>query len=187
MEYKELEQNRIKEKEVLQSLQNANIAGEKCKYSEEQILEAQKEKTKEQINFVYENKIFPSINSIIYLIYYVTTLIVLPILFVGKIKDAVYGAVIGYVLLISIVLVIKKVENKIKKDITKEYYLIDCLEKFSSETSIYTYLLTSIGYMLVILDSFSFYFIYLIMVFIFLIVFYYDVIKPIIKKRKCIN
>lgn len=35
MKYKELEQKRIKEKERLESLQNANRLGEKCKCSEE--------------------------------------------------------------------------------------------------------------------------------------------------------
>ena len=43
---------------MLESLQNANRLGEKCKCSEEQIFEAQKEKTKEQVSFWYEIKSF---------------------------------------------------------------------------------------------------------------------------------
>ena len=63
--------------------------------------------------------------------------------------------IIGYLLLIAIVLVIKIVDKNLKKQMLRRRPWIDLLNKFSADTSVFTYLLTSVGYMLTMMDHFG--------------------------------
>lgn len=112
----------------------------------------------------------------------------MPILFVfqNSEDDAVMRAnlivgIIGYFLLIVIVLVIKIVDEKLKKQMLSRRPWIDLLNKFSADTSVFTYLLTSLGYILIMMDHFAFWFIYGTIFFVFIVAMYYDVIKPLLK------
>lgn len=188
MNYIELKQADMRNSGILASLEAANEKGVACKYSEEQILAAQKGEPRKEINDFYNNKIIPAMNCIIYVFYYLASLIALPILFVfqNSEDDAVMRAnlivgIIGYLLLIAIVLVIKIVDKNLKKQMLRRRPWIDLLNKFSADTSVFTYLLTSVGYMLTMMDHFAFWFIYGTMCFVFIVAMYYDVIKPLLK------
>lgn len=52
------------------------------------------------------------------------------------------------------------------------------LEKFLIDTTVFTYFLTSLGYMLILLDTFVFLYIYTVMIFVFRIAIWFDIIKP---------
>ena len=162
MNYIELKQADMRNSGILASLEAANEKGVACKYSEEQILAAQKGEPRKEINDFYNNKIIPAMNCIIYVFYYLASLIALPILFAfqNSEDDAVMRAnlivgIIGYLLLIAIVLVIKIVDKNLKKQMLRRRPWIDLLNKFSADTSVFTYLLTSVGYMLTMMDHFG--------------------------------
>lgn len=62
-----------------------------------------------------------------------------------------------------------------------------CLEKFTLDTSIFTYFLTSIGYMLVIMDKLYFWLIYTIMCLILVVAVYYDIVKPLMRENDSVS
>lgn len=189
--YNELQQAGMRNKTILGSLEVANETGGFCKYSEEQILEAQEGRPRKEINEFYYNKIFPAINGIIYLIYYIANLIILLILFTFQnkgnekvMKANLIVSIICLVLIAIIVVVIQGVDSRLKRQMLKKRPWIDSLNKFSADTSIFTYFLTSVGYMLTIMNCFIFYFIYIIMLIVFFSALYFDVIKTLKKNRK---
>jgi len=62
-----------------------------------------------------------------------------------------------------------------------------CLEKFTLDTSIFTYFLTSIGYMLVIMDKLYFWLIYIIMCLTLVVAVYYDIVKPLMRENDSVS
>ena len=78
--YEDLKQRKMRDDNILKSLEEANESGGICKYLEEQILEAQQQNAKKRINYLYNEMIFPITNNILYLIYSLATLIIFPII-----------------------------------------------------------------------------------------------------------
>ena len=62
-----------------------------------------------------------------------------------------------------------------------------CLEKFTLDTSIFTYFLTSIGYMLVIMDKLYFWLIYIFMCLILVVAVYCDIVKPLMREEDSVS
>lgn len=179
--YEELLQQRMREKNILKSLEESNKNDEMCSYSEEQILEAQKCKAQHQINELYDQKIFPTINTIIYCVYYISNLVILPMLYIKE--DIAYVAVIAYFLILIILIVIYMVEKRIHKKMEIKSKFLVFLQKFVDDTSIFVYLLTSIGYMLIFMKKYIFLFIYISMLILSIIMFYADVIKTMVNDK----
>lgn len=179
--YEELLQQRMREKNILKSLEESNKNDEMCSCSEEQILEAQKCKAQHQINELYDQKIFPTINTIIYCVYYISNLVILPMLYIKE--DIAYVAVIAYFLILIILIVIYMVEKRIHKKMEIKSKFLVCLQKFVDDTSIFAYLLTSIGYMLIFMKKYIFLFIYISMLVLSIIMFYADVIKTMVNDK----
>ena len=176
--YKECEQKKIKDNAILHDVEKANEEGKISKYSEEQILCAQKEEGKKAMNTLYYEGVFPLMNNILYIIYYVLSLITLPLIYVNDKMCNIIVVILGYITLIIIIGVIKCIEGIVRKKIYKKKQWMSCLEKFSLDTSIFVYILTSIGYVLVILEKLCFWYIYAIMCLIFIVAVYYDIVRP---------
>lgn len=157
--------------------------GLKSNYSDEEIERAQNESkvAKESINNLYNKRIFPYTNSILYVIYYVVSLAILPLVY--NEYDYIIPFIF-YLLLIVIVFVSRIIEKKCRKNIKKEIYIINCLINFSDQTGIFCYLLTSIGYLVKWFSLPLFYGTYLIMWSIFIIAMIFIVIKPCIIRKK---
>lgn len=145
MQYKEIEQRKLREERILKSLERANECGEKCKYSEEQILEAQCQLGKKQINEIYDGLINPISNSLIYFIYTLATLVLMPILFVNSAIAVKAAAITAYVLIFVVLIIMRVVERSVKKNIEKSREWIQYFVKFSNDTYVPGYILTSLG------------------------------------------
>ena len=180
MQYKEIQQQRLREESVLKSLQQANECGEKCKYSEEQILEAQCQLGKVQINYIYNELINPISNILIYFIYILATLILMPILYVNNVWGAIAAAVIAYVLMLVMLIIMRVMGSSIKKDTEKNRRWIKYFNKFSNDTYAFGYILTSLGYLMVILNSGVFWYIYVGMIVVFSVAIFFDLVKPLV-------
>lgn len=178
MQYREVEQQKLREENVLKALQQANEKGENCSYSEEQILEAQYQSGKEQINHIYNELINPVSNNIIYIIYVLTTLILMPILYLNNTEGVKVAAVIAYILVLVVLIIVQVIERSVKKDTEKNREWITYLNKFSNDTFVFGYILTSLGYIMVILDSGKFWYIYIAMISVFSIAIFFDLAKP---------
>ena len=178
-----LEQERIRDKSIIESNENAYEENKTCAYTEEQIVKAQEENAKHLINELYEEKIFPYTNAVLYLIYYVLTLILMPMIYMGHVLIT---AVLAYFLLLVVVIIIKIVEKAQRKNIKKEHPYLDCLVKFSNGTGTINYIMVSIGYMLTLMTKWYFWIIYVALVLFFLISIYFYVIKP-VRKMKVAN
>ena len=182
--FKEYEQRRIRDDMIMKEVEKANEEGRKSKYSEEQIMCAQMEKGKKAINKIYYESVFPLVNNILFVVYYMLSLITLPLTYRNQDVFNKIVAVLGYLALIGIVAVTKVIDKYIhKKQFVKAQWMC-CLEKFSLDTSIFAYILTSIGYMFVIMDRSQFWYIYVSMLLIFALAVYGDIVKPLIKAKK---
>lgn len=181
MNYEELRQKMMREENILKSLEKANECEGCCKFTEEQILEAQKENGKKQINTVYQEVIHPITNSILYMLYNLSTLIILPILYVYDTDGAIIVAVFAYLLLFISYLVLKTVENNVKRDLDKARPWSAYINKFSIDTYMFSYLLTSFGYLLAFVKKFIFWYVYICICICFGIVIYFDILKPVLR------
>ena len=83
--------------------------------------------------------------------------------------------------------VIKIIDKVIHNNKFRKTHWMCCLEKFSLDTSIFTYFLTSIGYMLVIMEKFYFWYIYIIMCLILVVTVYFDIVKPLIRGKDSVS
>ena len=122
-------------------------------------------------------------NNILFVVYYILSLITLPLIYLNQDVLNKIVAILGYLALILIVTVIKIMDKFIRNKKFRKTYWMRCLEKFTLDTSIFTYFLTSIGYMLVIMDKLYFWFIYIIMCLILVVTVYYDIVKPLMRKK----
>ena len=181
--FKEYEQRRIRDNMILEDVKKANEVWSISQYSEEQIQCAQKEEGKNAINALYYESVFPLMNNILFVVYYIFSLITLPLIYLKQDFLNKIVAVLGYLALIIIVAVIKIIDKVIHNNKFRKTHWMCCLEKFSLDTSIFTYFLTSIGYMLVIMDKLYFWFIYIIMCLILVVTVYYDIVKPLMRKK----
>lgn len=176
--YEDLKQQKMRDSNILEDMKKSNQKGIRSNYSEEQILKAQEQQAKKEINLLYEEKINPSTNGIIYFIYYIFTLIALPVLFYNESKYKGIVAIGAWLLLFIVVVVNKRVEKKYQKEMHKDIRCAKYFNKFSNDTCVLNYLLSSLGYMLAFFDVFSFLFIYAAMVFVFFVALLFDIIKP---------
>ena len=167
--YKESEQRRIRDNMILENVKKAN------------------EEEKKAINALYYESVFPLINNILFVVYSILSLIILPLVYLNKELGNKIVAGLGYLALIIIVVVIKIIEKFIRNKKFRKTHWMRCLEKFTLDTSIFTYFLTSIGYMFVIMDKLYFGFIYLIMCLIFAVAAYYDVVKPLMREEDSVS
>ena len=178
MQYKELLQKKLRDERILNALQQANERGEKCKYSEEQILEAQKQSGKDQLNVVYSESIHPVSNTLSSMVFNLISLILVPIPYMNKLQGDKVNVVVAIISLVILLLILQKVENCFKRDTEKNREWIKYSNKFSNSTYIFFYALTLLGYISSILDSKEFWFLYSAMATGIFIVAFKDVIKP---------
>ena len=183
--FKEYEQRRIRDNMILEDVKKANEVGSVSQYSEEQIQCAQKEEGKKAINALYYESVFPLMNNILFVVYYILSLITLLLTYFNQKNETV--AILGYLALIISVVVMKIIDKFIHNKKFRKTHWMCCLEKFSLDTSIFTYFLTSIGYMLVIMDKICFWFIYIIMWLILVAAVYFDIVKPLIREKDSVS
>ena len=126
-------------------------------------------------------------NNILFVVYYILSLITLPLIYLNQDVLNKIVAILGYLALILIVAVIKIIDKFIRNKKFRKTHWMRCLEKFTQDTSIFTYSLTSIGYMLVIMDKLYFWFIYIIMCLILVVAVYYDIVKPLMREEDSVS
>lgn len=136
---------------------------------------AQEQKSKKEINYIYDTRIFPYTNAICYMLYYVGGLIVLPFVYKGI---YVIAALFALISLFGIVIISFLVERTVRSDLSADHVWIKRILRFSDQTSLFCNVLTSIGYVTSYLSSSWFWFFYIAMVLIFIILFYFNVLKP---------
>ena len=185
--FKEYEQRRIRDNMILEDVKKANEVWSISQYSEEQIQCAQKEEGKNAINALYYESVFPLMNNILFVVYYILSLITLPLIYLNQDVLNKIVAILGYLALILIVAVIKIIDKFIRNKKFRKTHWMRCLEKFTLDTSIFTYFLTSIGYMLVIMDKLYFWLIYIIMCLILVVAVYYDIVKPLMRENGSVS
>ena len=178
MQYSEAEQQKLREENVLKALKQANEKGENCSYSEEQILEAQYHSGKKQVNHIYKELINPISNNIIYIIYVLATLILMPILYLNYTEVAKVPVIVAYILMAVVSIIISVIERRVKKDTEKNREWINYINTFSNDTFAFSYIVTSLGYIMVILDAGIFWFVYIIMIVVYSIAIFFDLAKP---------
>lgn len=177
-EYGQLQQKKMREQMILESMQKSNENGTSYEYTEDQMLQAQAQPAKEEMNEFYNNKIFPTNNGVLYLVYDIFSLIIIPFLYFNEEAYKLGIGVGAWILLIVILIVIKSTDEMYKRDMRKQYKSIECINNFANDTSLFCYMLTSFGYFGGFLCVGLFLFIYIVMLIIFLISLYYKVIKP---------
>ena len=116
----ELEQQKMRDNRVLEDVKESNEKGVPSSYSEEQILKAQEQHAKKEINRLYDEKINPNSNGIIYFVYCVFNLFILPFLFFNEGKYKGIVAIGAWALLFIVVIVNKLVEIKYQKEMHKD-------------------------------------------------------------------
>ena len=173
--YEDLKQRKMRDDIILKSLEEANESGVICKYSEEQILEAQQQNAKKRINYLYNEMIFPITNNILYLIYSLATMIIFPFIYAGGKKGEEVGAIAAYFLIFA-------VEKHVRNRPEGERKWSNGFYNFSNNTFALNYMLTSIGYMQVIIEGYVFWYMYAGLCLVFLAALYFDFIKPLLIK-----
>ena len=172
--FKEYEQRRIRDNMILEDVKKANEVWSISQYSEEQIQCAQKEEGKNAINALYYESVFPLMNNILFVVYYILSLITLPLIYLKQDFLNKIVAILGYLALIIIVAVIKIIDKVIHNNKCRKPHWMCCLEK-------------SIGYMLVIMEKFYFWYIYIIMCLILVVTVYFDIVKPLIRGKDSVS
>ena len=180
VQYKEIEQQKLREEEILKSLQHANEEGRTCKYSEEQIIKAQRQSGRKKINAIYTEEINPVANDLMYFVYIMTELVLMPILYLNKTRGSIIAALIAYLLFFVILIIMQVTENSIKKDTEKNREWIKYFRKFANDTYVLGYILPSLGYLLVVLDSIRFWYIYAAMIIVFSCAIFFDIVIPLV-------
>ena len=138
---------------------------------------------KESMNTLYYSGVFPLANNIIFIIYYVISLVTLPMLYWKKEQTEVVVAGLACLAIIITIIVIKIVETLMKKRPNKKTQWMTCLEKFSLDMSILVYLLTSFSYMSVVVDKNYFCLTYFFMLGLFFVGTWFDIVKPLVKSK----
>lgn len=138
---------------------------------------------KESMNKLYYSYVFPLANNIIFIIYYVLSLVTLPMLYWKKEQTEVVVAGLACLAIIITIIVIKIVETLMKKRPNKKTQWMMCLEKFSLDMSILVYLLTSFSYMSVVVDKNYFCLTYFFMLGLFFVGTWFDIVKPLVKSK----
>lgn len=123
--YKEYEQRRIRDNMILEDVKKANEVGSISRYSEEQIQCAQKEEGKKAINALYYESVFPLMNNILFVVYYILSLITLPLIYLNQDVLNKIVAILGYLALILIVAVIKIIDKFIRNKKFRKTHWID--------------------------------------------------------------
>lgn len=177
-EYEQLQQQKMREQTILESMQKSNENGTPYEYTEEQMLNAQEQPAKEEINKLFSDKIFPANNGVLYLVYYIFSLIIIPLLYINEEEYKSKVGIGAWMLLIVMLIVLKCTEKLYQREMGKQYKVIECINNFANDTSIYCYILTSLGYFAGFLGAWEFAIIYGAMLFVFIIGFYYKIIKP---------
>lgn len=149
MQYKELEQQKLREENILNSLQQANECGKNCEYSEEDILKAQCKPGMKGINCIYDGVINPNCNAVIYFICTLITLVLMPLLYVDNGKEVKATWVTAYALIWVILIIMKVVTSSVKKNTEKNREWIKYFNQFSNDTYAFGYILTSLGYLMI--------------------------------------
>lgn len=178
MRYKDAEQQKLREERILKALQQANERGENCKYSEEQILEAQHQLGKEKLCEIFSKVIDPITSALLYLIYTVAALIIIPVSYCCGKESAKPVAVIAVVLLLASLIVICLVKRSVKNNTEKNRKWAEHLIHFSNETYALGYIVTTFGYLSVITHYIIFWYIYWALTVAFLVAAFYDLFKP---------
>lgn len=177
-EYEQLQQQKMREQTILESMQKSNENGTPYEYTEEQMLNAQAQPAKEEINELFSDKIFPANNGVLYLVYYIFSLIIIPLLYINEEEYKFKVGIGAWMLLIVMLIVLKCTEKLYQREMRKQYKAIECINNFANDTSICCYILTSLGYFAGFLGAWKFAIIYGAMLFAFIIGFYYKIIKP---------
>lgn len=177
MQYKEAEQRKIRDESILKSLERTYENGKNCPYSEEQILEAQQQLGQSQVNDIYTRLIHPAVNSMLFTLYILANLIIMPIVYVNDVDGVKVGCLIAYLLMILILIIVNRVQTAIKNNTEKRVWM-ERFEEFSNHTYIISYLMTSMSYFMVVMNWVFFGAFYIIMVVIILISVYYVFVKP---------
>lgn len=180
MRYKDAEQQKLREERILKALQQANERGENCKYSEEQILEAQHQLGKEKLCEIFSKVIDPITSALLYLIYTVAALIIIPVSYCCGKESAKPVAVIAFVLLVAIPTVMCLVERSVKNNTEKNRTWAEHLIHFSNETYALGYIITAIGYLsaVAVTEPILFWCIYGAMTALFLFCIFMGLLKP---------
>lgn len=134
------------------------------------------QENKKLVNELYYKGVFPVINNILFLIYYVLALVTLPFLYFKTDSSEILVVILSYLVMIASIIVIKNVESYIKKYPAKKQWMIR-FEDFSLNMSTLVYLLTSFSYITVFLDKYCFWFIYIVMLGLFFFGLYFYIIK----------
>lgn len=140
------------------------------------------QENKKLVNELYYKGVFPVINNILFVVYYVLALVTLPFLYYKKDSYEIFVAGLSYFVMIVAIIVIKTVESFIKKQYTKKQWMV-LFEDFSLNMSTLVYLLTSFSYITVLLDKYCFWFTYIVMLGLFFLGLYFYILKPLIKSR----
>ena len=180
MRYKDAEQQKLREERILKALQQANERGENCKYSEEQILEAQRQLGKEKISHIYSRIIDPITNAWLYLIYTIAALVIIPISYCCGKESTKPVAIIAVILLAGFLTVICLVERSVKNNTEKNRTWAEHLIHFSNETYALGYIITAIGYLsaVAVTEPILFWCIYGAMTALFLFCIFMGLLKP---------
>lgn len=178
MRYKDAEQQKLREERILKALQQANERGENCKYSEEQILEAQHQLGKEKLWEIFSKVIDPITSALLYLIYTVAALIIIPVSYCCGKESAKPVAVIAVVLLLASLIVICLVKRSVKNNTEKNRKWAEHLIHFSNETYALGYIITAVGYILAVTEPIMFWCIYGAMTALFLFCIFRGLLKP---------
>lgn len=131
---------------------------------------------------LYNEMIFPITNNILYLIYSLATMIIFPFIYAGGKKGEEVGAIAAYFLIFSVVIVLAAVEKHVRNRPEGERKWSNGLHNFSNNTFALNYMLTSIGYMQVIIEGYVFWYMYAGLCLVFLAALYFDFIKPLLIK-----
>ena len=158
--------------------EKADLAANPSGLKKEQKMKRQKRRTFQYRNRIYYKMIFPAANSITYLIYSLAAFIILPVLYLGGETGTRICALIAYGLIFAVIIVLQKVEICIRKNTHKKRTWTELLEKFSNDTYALSYMLTSVEYIIVLLDGPIFWYIYVIMLLGFWLAFWFDIIVP---------
>lgn len=177
---KELENQKKRDNEVIKENEQSFKEGRSSRFTNEQTENALNQTAKNEINELYYGRVFPYTNAVVYFIYYIVSLVTLPFVYLGKVKIL---AVVFWVILVAALIISRIIEKRVRSNIEKENECIKRLLGFADQTSMFSYLLTSLGYMVAMLSNIGFWFIFAIMVVVFFIGFYYEILKPMFKKR----
>ena len=181
--YKESNQRKLKEDFILKNLEKANESFGVSDYSEEQILRAQSREGRKEVNEIYNEFVSPLINNMAFFVYYIMSLIILPLSRINTERNVLIIGLIAYVALIIVWGIMQLTDKIVKKRVCKKKLWMESLDIFSQKTTIVVYILTSMGYMAPLMKKWMFGFIYGVMLLIFFVAFYYS-IKYFICNRK---